>query len=192
MVNGTSTWSSRPHLGLIAQDSTRFPLSLFDNIDAGSGWSADQESVDRTVADAPLGSVVERAGLGVRLSANYQGGTDLSGGQWQRVAFARAVTAVHRGAGLLILDEPTSALDIQSEVALFDRLTSTGEDVTTVLVSHRLAGVRRADRILVLADDGDGAHVAEDGTHDELMRARGSYWAMFTLQASRFTQGGLQ
>ena len=192
MVDGTSTWSSRPHVGLIAQDSTRFPLSLFDNIDAGSGWSADHESVDRTVADVDLETVVERSGLGVRLSANYEGGTDLSGGQWQRVALARAMTAVTRGAGLLILDEPTSALDIQSEVALFDRLTTPGQDVTTVLVSHRLAGVRRADRILVLADDGDGAYVAEDGTHDQLMRARGPYWAMFTLQASRFTQGGNQ
>ncbi len=189
-VDGVDTWASRPRLGLIAQESVHFPLSLFDNVDAGSGWSGDRGVVDAALVDASLASVTKRAGLGVRLSADYEGGTDISGGQWQRVALARAMTAVRHGAGLLVLDEPTSALDVQREIELFDQLTSHRDSVTTVLVSHRLSGVRKADRIVVLADAGDGARVVEDGTHDELMATRARYWQMFTLQASRFSEGG--
>jgi len=189
-VDGVDTWASRPRLGLIAQESVHFPLCLFDNVDAGSGWSGDRAVVDAALIDASLESVTQRTGLGVRLSADYEGGTDISGGQWQRVALARAMTAIRHGAGLLVLDEPTSALDVQREIELFDQLTSHRDSVTTVLVSHRLSGVRRADRIVVLADPGDGARVVEDGTHDELMAARDRYWQMFTLQASRFSEGG--
>ncbi len=84
------------------------------------------------------------------LSREYDGGADLSGGQWQRVALARALAAVRGGAGLLILDEPTAALDVRAETELFERFLELTRDVTTILVSHRLSSVRRADRIVVI------------------------------------------
>ena len=108
---------------------------------------------------------------------------ELSGGQWQHVALARALAAVRAGAGLLILDEPTSALDVRAEVEIFDRFLAVTKGVTTVLVSHRLSGVRRADRIVLL----EGGKIVEDGSHDDLLAANGRYARMFHLQADRFT-----
>jgi ATP-binding cassette subfamily B protein len=116
------------------------------------------------------------------LSREFEGGADLSGGQWQRVALARALAAVRGGAGLLILDEPTASLDVRAETELFERFLELTRGVTTILVSHRLSSVRRADRIVVI----DGGRVVEDGSHDELMSAGGRYAEMFTLQARRF------
>jgi ATP-binding cassette, subfamily B, bacterial len=90
--------------------------------------------------------------------------------------------AVRGGAGLLILDEPTAALDVRAETELFDRFIELTRGVTTVLVSHRLSSVRRADRIVVI----DGGRVAEDGTHHQLMDRAGLYARMYSLQAERF------
>jgi ATP-binding cassette, subfamily B, bacterial len=98
------------------------------------------------------------------------------------VALARALTAVRGGAGLLILDEPTASLDIKAETELFDRFLGLTHGITTVLVSHRLSSVRRADRIVVLHE----GHIVEDGSHDGLVRANGLYARMFALQAERF------
>src|SRR6202044_1961278 len=103
------------------------------------------------------------------------GGTDLSGGQWQRVALARALYAVESGAGLLVLDEPTSQLDVRGEAAFYDRFLELTEGVTSIVISHRFASVRRADRIAVL-DDG---RVTELGTHEELLAVGGTYASMF-------------
>jgi ATP-binding cassette subfamily B protein len=121
-------------------------------------------------------------GLDTPLGRGYPGGMDLSGGQWQKVALARALTAIRGGAGLLILDEPTASLDVRAETELFDRFLELTRETTTVLVSHRLASVRHADRIVVL----EGGRITEDGSHDELMRADGTYARMFSLQAERF------
>ena len=128
-------------------------------------------------------------GWDTTLSSRYTGGVDLSGGQWQRIAFARALYAVEQGACVLVLDEPTANLDVRAEAALYEQfldLTAGGRDddpLTTVLVSHRLSTVRRADRIVVLAE---GA-VVEDGTHDDLIALDGLYARMFQAQATRFT-----
>jgi ATP-binding cassette, subfamily B, bacterial len=119
------------------------------------------------------------------LSPEYTHGVDLSGGQWQRIALARAFFAVEAGARLLILDEPTAALDVRAEAELYNRFLELTEGLTTILISHRFSTVRRADYIVVLAD---GA-VVEAGTHDELVARDGRYAEMFRLQAARFTDG---
>jgi ABC-type multidrug transport system fused ATPase/permease subunit len=107
------------------------------------------------------------------------GERDLSGGQWQRIALARAF---YRDADLLILDEPTAALDPKAEQALFERFAALVQDRTAIMISHRLASARFADRILVI----DQGALVEDGTHDDLMRRGGLYASMFTAQAEWF------
>jgi len=122
------------------------------------------------------------ASLDTVLARAYEGGTDLSGGQWQRIALARALCAVKLGAGVVLLDEPTAQLDVRGEAEIFERILAATRRATTILISHRFSTVRHADRICVL----EHGRVVELGTHDELMAAGGRYRTMFTLQASRF------
>ena len=117
------------------------------------------------------------------LARGYEGGTDLSGGQWQRIALARALCAVALGAGVVLLDEPTAQLDVRGEAEIFERLLAATRHCTTILISHRFSTVRQADRICVL----EHGRVVELGTHDELMALGGRYRTMFDLQAQRFT-----
>jgi ATP-binding cassette, subfamily B, bacterial len=125
-------------------------------------------------------------GLSTILSSRYPGGVDLSGGQWQRIALARALFAVEGGASVLVLDEPTAQLDVRAEVAFFDRFLELTRGLTTVVISHRFSTVRRADQIVVL----DGKRITECGSHEELMVAGGTYAELFELQARRFAEGG--
>ncbi len=120
------------------------------------------------------------------LARGYEGGTDLSGGQWQRIALARALCAVRLGAGVVLLDEPTAQLDVRGEAEIFERMLAATRHATTILISHRFSTVRQADRICVL----EHGRVVELGTHDELMAANGRYRTMFDLQASRFGTDG--
>ncbi|MGH2852502.1 MAG: ATP-binding cassette domain-containing protein, partial [Solirubrobacteraceae bacterium] len=110
---------------------------------------------------------------------------DLSGGQWQRIALARALYAVEIGARVLVLDEPTAQLDIRGEAAFYERFLELTAGVTSIVISHRFASVRRAHRIAVL----DGGRVSELGSHDALIAAGGGYAEMFRLQAERFAEG---
>jgi ATP-binding cassette subfamily B protein len=116
------------------------------------------------------------------LSRQFEGGAELSGGQWQRIALARAMFAVEAGAKVLVMDEPTANLDVRAEADFFDRFLDISRGLTTIVISHRFSTVRRADEICVL----DGGVVAERGTHGELLAAQGRYARMFMLQASLF------
>src|SRR5205823_5414286 len=126
------------------------------------------------------------AALDTVLARGYAGGTDLSGGQWQRIALARALAAVTLGAGVVILDEPTAQLDVRGEAEIFNRLLAATRHCTTILISHRFSTVRHADRICVL----EHGRVVELGTHDELIALNGRYRTMFDLQAERFSEEG--
>jgi ABC-type multidrug transport system fused ATPase/permease subunit len=170
-------WRSR--LAVVFQDFIRYELSLRDNV-APAG--APDDAIVRALDDAGAGGLAE---LDTVLSRAYDGGTDFSGGQWQRIALARALCAVQLGAGVVLLDEPTAQLDVRGEAEIFDRILEATRGRTTILISHRFSTVRHADRICVL----EQGRVLELGTHDELMALGGRYKTMFELQASRFTEG---
>src|SRR6202030_2035923 len=108
------------------------------------------------------------------------------GGQWQRIALARALCAVKLGAGVVLLDEPTAQLDVRGESEIFNRVLEATRQTTTILISHRFSTVRKADRICVL----EHGKVVELGTHEELMALGGRYHTMFDLQAQRFGEEG--
>jgi ATP-binding cassette subfamily B protein len=178
---------ARGRVAVIFQDFVRYPLSLRENVAFGHlPLAGDPAALQAALDDAGGGDLSGRLphGWDTVLSREYEGGADLSGGQWQRVALARALAAVRGGAGLLILDEPTASLDVRAETELFERFLEVTRGVTTILVSHRLSSVRRADRIVVI----EGGRVVEDGAHDALMAAGGRYATMFRLQAERFAE----
>lgn len=182
-----AAWQRR--IAAIFQDFVQYPLSARENLELGGLSLAGDTATLRTAAEqAGALEVLDAlpAGWETPLSRQFQGGAELSGGQWQRIALARAMVAVAAGAGVLILDEPTANLDVRAEAALFDRFLDLTEGLTTILVSHRFSTVRRADRICVL----EGGRVTEDGTHGELMALGGTYARMFGLQASRFLDDG--
>ena len=166
----------RARLTAVFQDFTRFELSLRDNV-APSG--APDREIRAALEEA---GAADLASLDTVLSRAYAGGTDLSGGQWQRIALARTLCAVRQGAGVVLLDEPTAQLDVRGEAEIFERLLAATRQTTTILISHRFSTVRHADRICVL----EHGRAVELGTHDELMAAGGRYRTMFDLQASRF------
>jgi len=168
------SWRSR--VAAVFQDFIRFELPLRDNV-APAG--APDDVVRAALESAGAANLAE---LGTVLARGYSGGTDLSGGQWQRIALARALAAVKLGAGVVLLDEPTAQLDVRGEAEIFDRLLACTRHCTTILISHRFSTVRKADRICVL----EHGRVVELGTHDELMTLGGRYRTMFDLQAQRF------
>jgi ATP-binding cassette subfamily B protein len=166
----------RARLAAVFQDFIRFELPLRDNV---SPSGAPDDVIRAALAEA---GATNLAGLDTVLARGYKDGTDLSGGQWQRIALARALCAVKQGAGIVLLDEPTAQLDVRGEAQIFERILSATRHVTTILISHRFSTVRHADRICVL----ESGRVVELGSHDELMAAGGRYRTMFELQASRF------
>lgn len=175
----------RRRVGVIFQGYTKYKLSLGTNIGVGAG--PDQvDDVDVLERASSLGMVDTfigdlEGGFDQRLGKQFPGGRDLSGGQWQRVALARAYA--NPDADILILDEPTSSMDPAAEARLFDRVRENATHAITLLISHRLANVRHADRILVM----DHGRVVEQGTHDELMALGGTYGTLFRRQAEHYT-----
>jgi ATP-binding cassette subfamily B protein len=175
----------RRRLGAIFQDFVHYDLPVRENVGFGAPeLLGDDESVRSALSRAGALSLVEALphGLDTMLSREYADGAELSGGQWQRIAIARALMAVEGGASVLVLDEPTANLDVRAEAEFFDQFLELTRGVTTILISHRFSSVRRADRIVVLEE---GA-VVEDGTHAELVALGGRYAELFHLQAERF------
>ena len=175
-------------LAVIYQDYIRYELDAATNIGLGAPEHMDDlAAIERACEWAGATEVIDGLPQGLRtvLSSRYQGGTDLSGGQWQRIALARALFATGAGASVLVLDEPTAQLDVRAEVAFFDRFLELTQGLTTVVISHRFSTVRRAQRIVVL----EHGAIAEQGTHEELLALGGRYAKLFELQARRFAAG---
>ncbi|WP_234402176.1 ABC transporter ATP-binding protein, partial [Thermobifida halotolerans] len=170
--------SWRRRISAIFQDFIRYELPLKDNV---APLGATPEEVLEALATAGAAGLRD---LQTVLSPGYENGTDLSGGQWQRIALARVMCAVRQGAGVVVLDEPTAQLDVRGEAEVFDRVLEATEGCTTILISHRFSTVRRADRICVV----DQGRVVELGSHDELMALKGTYARLFELQAARFNE----
>jgi ATP-binding cassette, subfamily B, bacterial len=172
-------------IAVVFQDFNRYPLSAAENVSLGSPeHRGDAAGIARAIQRAGADTIVDSLPFGAQtiLSAQYEKGSDLSGGQWQRIALARALFAVEHGARVLVLDEPTASLDVRGEAEFFDRFLEITAGVTTIVISHRFSTVRRAERVCVL----EGGRITEQGTHDELLTARGTYATMFHMQAARF------
>ena len=169
----------RKQIAVIAQDHGNWPLSVRDNIVMGRPF--DEALLESAAVSSGADTVIAELdrGYDTLLARQFKDGAELSGGQWQRIAAARGF---YRTAPLLIMDEPTAALDARAEYALFSSLRTLARDRTVLIITHRLASVRHADRIYVLAH----GKVAESGTHAELMALGGQYAELYTIQASQY------
>jgi ATP-binding cassette, subfamily B, bacterial len=172
----------RGNMGVIFQDFVRYNLTAADNIAVGRiiAWN-DRPRVERAATRSQADEVIGKlpAGYEQTIGKRFKDGVELSGGEWQKIAIARAYM---REAEVLILDEPTAALDARSEYEVFRRFKEISEGKTAILISHRFSSVRMADRILVLAD----GKVEAAGTHEELVAQRGRYSELFELQAAGY------
>jgi ATP-binding cassette, subfamily B, bacterial len=171
----------------VFQDFGRYELTVRENIAFGALTRADDEEGLRAVARQAgllefIGGLPD--GWDTVMSSGLAGGVDASGGEWQRIAIARALFGLRHGARLLIMDEPAASLDARAEAQLYDTFHELTAGATTIAISHRFATVRKAERVVVL----DHGRVIEDGTHEELITADGRYAELFRLQAKRFEE----
>ncbi|GAA0336032.1 conserved membrane protein of unknown function [Micropruina glycogenica] len=174
--------TARASTAVIFQDFVHYAMDVRTNIALGQPEQpVNDDGIRRAAAASGVADFVDELpqGYETMLTRMFDGGHDLSGGQWQRLAIARAF---YRDAPLVILDEPSAALDPRAEYDLFSSLRSTIEGRSALVISHRFSTVRNADRIYVL----DSGRVAESGTHDELMATDGIYAELFRLQATAY------
>jgi ATP-binding cassette, subfamily B, bacterial len=172
----------RGSMGVIFQDFVRYNFTAGENIAVGRiDARDDQARIGRAAERSQADQVIERlpGGYGQRIGKRFKNGVELSGGEWQKVAIARAYM---REAEVLILDEPTAALDARAEFEVFKRFKELSAGKTAVLISHRFSSVRMADRIFVLSD----GKVEAAGTHEELVARPGLYSELFELQAAGY------
>ena len=170
-------------ISVIFQDFVRYQFTVGENVGVGDveyledskRWQMAAEKATATpfIKSMPLG-------FSTQLGRWFKGGVELSGGQWQKIALSRAFMRTE--ADILVLDEPTAAMDAEAEMQIFDRLREVTQNQIVILISHRFSTVRRADTIIVL----EGGVIIEQGTHEELLKAKGRYQRLFTLQASGY------
>ncbi|WP_437951946.1 ABC transporter ATP-binding protein [Sorangium sp. So ce296] len=173
----------RRRIGVVFQDFNQYQLTLRENVGLGSlDHLGDEPRIARAVSEGGADEVVTAVpgGLDAQLGRWFKDGVELSGGQWQKIALARAF--MREQADILVLDEPTAALDAEAEHAVFQRFRSLSKGRTTIVISHRFPTVRMADRIVVL----DGGRIVEEGTHDALVARGQRYARMFALQAEGY------
>ena len=169
-------------IGVIFQDFMRYEMTARENIAVGRIEEIDnlpllRLSAEKSMADEVIARL--QGDYEQMLGRRFEGGVDLSGGEWQKVALARAYL---RDAQVLILDEPTAALDARSEFEVFQRFAELTAGKMALFISHRFSTVRMADRIVVL----ENGRIAEDGSHDQLTHLGGRYAEMFELQAASY------
>jgi ATP-binding cassette subfamily B protein len=172
----------RQRFGVIFQDFFKYEFRLRENIAVGNIKEVDNDAVINDAAKRSLADQVIsilKDGIDQQLGRRFVSGQELSGGQWQKVALARAYM---KDADVIVLDEPTSALDAQAEYDVFERFIGLTKGKTSIIISHRFSTVRMADRILVL----ESGKIAEIGTHEELMANGETYERLFNLQAAGY------
>lgn len=187
LINGTSlkdldleSWYKT--LGILFQDFIKYEYPVKDNIMFGKIW--DKEDLDLIIEaakDAGAQLMIKKfeKEYDQMLGRTFEGGLELSGGQWQKIALARAF---YRNAPVLILDEPTSAIDARAESEIFNKVEKLSKDKTVLIISHRFSTVRNADKIYVI----DKGRIIEQGSHQELLKLNGEYSTLFKLQAKAY------
>jgi ABC-type multidrug transport system fused ATPase/permease subunit len=170
-------------IGVIFQDFVRYQFKVGENIGVGDVQEFEDTALWRSAAHkATAIPFIESLpdSFDTQLGRWFKGGQELSGGQWQKIALARAF--MRSGADILVLDEPTSAMDAEAETKLFDQFREATENQMAILISHRFSTVRRADKIIVLS----GGKLIEQGTHEALLEQNGRYARLFYMQAAGY------
>lgn len=177
----------RRRMTALFQDFVHYGTTVGDNVALSAPEALDDLSgIDAALEAAGAGALISGLPDGAQtvLWRGGSGAVDLSGGQWQKLAIARALFAVAHGRSVLVLDEPTAHLDVEAEQEFNERVTAHAAGTSKVIISHRLSNVRGADRIVVL----DGGRITEAGSHDDLLALDGTYARLFRLQAARFAE----
>jgi len=172
----------RDNISVVFQDFSKFNLTLRENIAIGDLTKIDREAeIWKAIKNSNLNQVLDKLPnkLEQMLGKIFNGGTELSGGEWQKVALARAFL---RDSPIVILDEPTASLDPRSEHEVFQSFIKLSKDKTVFLITHRLSSVKMADKIVVLKD----GKIVEVGSHSELIKKQGYYFELYKLQAEKY------
>jgi len=165
------------------QSFGKFYLTIRENLDMAAGKPEDSKEYERVLKLSNAWGYIKDfpKTIDQQLGPQYKDGVDLSGGQWQQLAIARAYM---KKAPVLILDEPTSAIDAKAEAEIFDRLNRETKENTVIFISHRFSTIKDAHRIVVI----DHGKIIEDGDHEKLIKNKGKYAALYSLQAERYTR----